>query len=414
MLVNGCPGPWFTCKKGLRQGDPLSPYLFLLVADDLQVLIKTDGSVRHPLEDGRPCPVLQYADDTLLLLRAELSDVLRLRTLLSQFAAATDLHINFSKSIVVPMHVPAANLQPMVTALGCQQATFLQTYLGLPLSNTKLNISAFAPLISRADHFLPSRKASLLNPMGLCVLVNAVLDALPTYAMVALQLPRAVIDGYDARRRAFLWAGENKASGALCLVSWERCCKPCSQGGLGLRDMQLQNQCLLLKLLHRIHSPGDSSRDRWVRSRIDQVSLQGDVEGSHWEGLCQLLPIYRAITVVQLKDGNNTSFWEDTWTPGGCLADTFPALYSHSTNTNVLVWAVVQDVISPTLQPRLTAAAEAECADVQVLVRAITLQDGDDVRHSSLFDAAGNLRSALIYKLAMHDGVTSCPFEKFV
>ena len=40
VLVNGCPGPWITCRRGLRQGDPMSPYLFLLVADVLQALIK--------------------------------------------------------------------------------------------------------------------------------------------------------------------------------------------------------------------------------------------------------------------------------------------------------------------------------------------------------------------------------------
>jgi len=58
ILLNGCPGSWFTCKKGLRQGDPLSPYLFLLVADVLQRLIKCDGAVRHPASDALPCPVI--------------------------------------------------------------------------------------------------------------------------------------------------------------------------------------------------------------------------------------------------------------------------------------------------------------------------------------------------------------------
>ena len=58
ILLNGCPGSWFTCKKGLRQGDPLSPYLFLLVADVLQRLIKCDGGVRHPASDALPCPVI--------------------------------------------------------------------------------------------------------------------------------------------------------------------------------------------------------------------------------------------------------------------------------------------------------------------------------------------------------------------
>ena len=66
-------------KKGLRQGDPLSPYLFLLVADVLQRLIKYDGGVRHPAFDALPCPVIHYADDTLIVLRAADQDVLKLK-----------------------------------------------------------------------------------------------------------------------------------------------------------------------------------------------------------------------------------------------------------------------------------------------------------------------------------------------
>jgi hypothetical protein len=58
VLVNGCPGPWISCKRGLRQGDPISPYLFLLVAETLQGLIKECGQIKHPTDDNIPCVVL--------------------------------------------------------------------------------------------------------------------------------------------------------------------------------------------------------------------------------------------------------------------------------------------------------------------------------------------------------------------
>lgn len=69
VLVNGCPGPWITCRRGLRQGDPIFPYLFLLVAETLQRLIRSCAEIKHPTKDGLPCAVLQYADDTLIVLR---------------------------------------------------------------------------------------------------------------------------------------------------------------------------------------------------------------------------------------------------------------------------------------------------------------------------------------------------------
>jgi hypothetical protein len=104
VLINGCPGPWFSCRRGLRQGDPMSSYLFLLVANVLQTLFKQDDCVWHSLVDAT-CLVLQYVDDTLLLLRGELPDVCPLKLLLEQFADATGLKINFNKSMVVPMHM---------------------------------------------------------------------------------------------------------------------------------------------------------------------------------------------------------------------------------------------------------------------------------------------------------------------
>jgi len=130
---------------GAASRDPLSPYLFLLVADVLRSMIKKAGaSIRHPLIDSA-CPVLQYADGTLILVRAAEADVGRLKQCLDQFAEATGLKINFHKSTMVPMHGPEALVDSLVTILQCKRDTLPQTYLGLLLSNTKLRLLDFAP-----------------------------------------------------------------------------------------------------------------------------------------------------------------------------------------------------------------------------------------------------------------------------
>ncbi|CAD6261915.1 unnamed protein product [Miscanthus lutarioriparius] len=149
----GDPGEWITCKRGVRQGDALSAYLFLLVADILQMLIKSNGAIRHPLSDS-PCAVLQYADDTIVVVRAEAESAYHLKRALDSFAAATGLAINFSKSTVTPMNVDEDQLRGMMDTLQCQRGVFPQTYLGLPLSNTKLQLSTFAPLIAKVDRYL--------------------------------------------------------------------------------------------------------------------------------------------------------------------------------------------------------------------------------------------------------------------
>jgi len=76
-------------------------------------------------------------------------------------------------------------------------------YLGLPLSNVKLNLQAFAPLIAKVDRQLSGWKALLLNHAGRLVLINSVLDGMPAHLMSALLLPTGTIEALDKRRRAF-------------------------------------------------------------------------------------------------------------------------------------------------------------------------------------------------------------------
>ncbi|XP_039797768.1 uncharacterized protein LOC120662754 [Panicum virgatum] len=166
-------------------------------------MIEDCPSIRHPLVDA-PCPVLQYADDTLILVRAASEDVIALKRILDVFSAATGIKINFHKSTVVPMHVPESKLRRLLKALQCQRADFPQTHLGLPLSNVKLNLSAFAPLIAKVDKQLSGWKAILLNHARRLVLINSVLDGMPAHLMSALLLPAGTVDALDKRRRAFL------------------------------------------------------------------------------------------------------------------------------------------------------------------------------------------------------------------
>jgi hypothetical protein len=303
VLVNGCPGPWIPCRRGLRQGDPMSPYLFLLVADVLQTMVKHDSGVRHPLMETTSCSVLQYADDTFILLRGELSDVLRLRELLDSFSNATGLKINYTKSTAMLMHLSASAAAQCVQALGCRQEGFPQTYLGLPLSFGKLRLATFEPYIARADRYLVGWQSFFLNPMGRTVLINLVLDSQLIYLMCAIQLPPGLISKLDQKRRGFLWAGDQKASGASCLVAWDKFQTSRQQGGLGIKNLGVQNCCLLLKLVHQLHCPEGSSWAAWVRHHANIASLDGELAGPHWAALRELLPLYQAITTVQLGNG---------------------------------------------------------------------------------------------------------------
>jgi hypothetical protein len=149
-------------------------------------MIKLDGVLHHPIANGLPPMVLQYADDTLIILRTDNDAIARLKHILDDFASANGLVINFSKSTLVPTSVDAAGVVEAVAALGCTLQGFPHTYLGLPLSTDKLTLADFVMLIARADHYPSGWRALLISPAGRLVLVNAVLDSLPTHAMAAM------------------------------------------------------------------------------------------------------------------------------------------------------------------------------------------------------------------------------------
>jgi hypothetical protein len=91
--------------------------MFVLVADVLQQLIKSSqGLIRHPLVDDAPCPVLQYADDTLIVVRGDLHDIQNLKVMLERFVLATGLCINYSKSTAVPTHMAQESAAQCVNA----------------------------------------------------------------------------------------------------------------------------------------------------------------------------------------------------------------------------------------------------------------------------------------------------------
>jgi hypothetical protein len=415
VLLNGVPGRWISCRKGLRQGDPLSPYLFILVADVLQQLLTRDPAIRHPLAPDRPCAVLQYADDTLIVARADAAAVLRLKELLGSFSRATGLTINYSKSLLVPMHIPCQEAESYVGTLGCALGEFPQTYLGLPLSHEKLNLTAFAPIIASADRYLSGWWASLLNHQGRLVLINAVLDSLPVYAMGALQIPPGVIEALDARRRAFLWAGDESVSGAQCLVNWERACLLKTEGGLGVRDLRLQNTCLLLKLVHRAHDASSSAWSRWLEMEFGGLLEAPDStdDGVHLASLRRLLPDYRLLTTVELGDGRTTAFWHDCWSAAGVLAETYPALYSHARRPEASVRSVLGQSLQLAFVPRLTTTASVEFDALSDLVADVTLSDCADVRRCPWEDAAQKLSSSALYKTVVATGAV-CDYYKFV
>ena len=184
VLLNGVKGKWFRHFRGLRQGDPLSPLLFIIAMEPLQRLFEmaARGGVLTDL-GGRSVKLRAslYADDAAIFLNPVRDEVQAVSTLLHMFGQASGLNINLSKCAAYPIHCHDVNLEDVLQGFPCPVKNFPCTYLGLPLHTRQLRRVDIQPIIDKVANRLPAWKGSFLNKSARLKLVNTVLSSIPVY-----------------------------------------------------------------------------------------------------------------------------------------------------------------------------------------------------------------------------------------
>jgi hypothetical protein len=143
VMLNGEPGPPIWHRRGLRQGDPLSPSLFVLIMNTLnRVLVKAIelGILRRLARRELATSVSLYADDVVVFCHPDESELRSIRAILELFGHATGLHTNFSKCSVSAIACTEEVANAAEVVMECQPAPFPVKYLGIPLSVCRLPV----------------------------------------------------------------------------------------------------------------------------------------------------------------------------------------------------------------------------------------------------------------------------------
>ncbi|KAL2228524.1 UNVERIFIED_CONTAM: hypothetical protein Sindi_1832100 [Sesamum indicum] len=316
--LNGNLHGFFSGARGLRQGDPPSPYLFVLIMEVLHLglmqLIEQDLQFSYHWK-CEPAKVFQlgFADDLLLFCRADLNSLRILKRGLGRFAEWSGLRLNVQKSHVIISRSAQGWKDQILTIMGFQEGQLPMRYLGLPLLSSRLSISDCQPLLLKIDARINGWDGISLSYAGRIQIIKSVLSAMSIYWASAFILPKAIIKQIEKRLRTFLWKGTSTSGYAK--VAWKDVCKPIKEGGQGIKDIGILNRSLIAKkLCDVIRCDRTSIWVEWLKqTRLHNTSIWiiNEKGGSWgWRKLLRLRSYILPMTEFLIGEGRSFYLWK--------------------------------------------------------------------------------------------------------
>ncbi|RVW56699.1 putative ribonuclease H protein [Vitis vinifera] len=293
VLVNGVPVGFFPSTKGLRQGDPLSPYLFVMGLEVLDVLI------RRAVEGGF------------------LSGCLR---------------INLAKSEVIPVG-EVEEIEELAAELGCRVGCLPSQYLGLPLGVPNRAPYMWDGVEERVRRRLALWKRQYISKGRRITLIKSTLATMPIYQMSIFRMPKIVARRLEKVQRDFLW-GRGNLEGKIHLVNWEVVCTDKEKGGLDLRKLAMLNKALLGKWIWRYACDKDNLWKQVITVKYGQEGLgwrpkkaNGVVGVGVWKEIWKESDWCWDNMIFGAGKGTKIRFWTDVWCSDTALSHCFPHLF---------------------------------------------------------------------------------------
>ncbi|CAA0842636.1 Unknown protein [Striga hermonthica] len=270
ILWNGRPSLDIYPSRGLRQGDPISPYLFVIIMERLTRTINREVSTRNwdPIVLSRGGPTLShllFADDVLIMAQANVTTAKTVNKVLHAFAEEAGLAIN----------------------------------------------------LKRISRRLPPWRAKFLNKAARTTLARSVLSTIPVYFMQIAWFPEKTCQQIDSIIKRFIW--KDRDGRGLHLVKWQTVATPRRLGGLGLRQTRQMNIAMLGK---KVSEYIEGTPSLWVVALSDRfgrgyegIKRSKTRSSSVWSALRRCFSIIANGFTYRLGNGE-TNFWEGIYLQG--------------------------------------------------------------------------------------------------
>ncbi|XP_022032480.1 uncharacterized protein LOC110933573 [Helianthus annuus] len=322
LSVNGNIHGYFKGKRGLRQGDPMSPYLFTLVMEVLSLILRSEAALDGSFKFHNKCEKqmiinLCFEDDLFLFARGEINSVKLILKSLKEFEIVSGLVSSNAKSAIFLCNVPNHVKERIMELIPFEEGKLPIKYLGVPLLASRLLVKDCQVLVDRMNKRIMDWKNRFLSFAGSLQLVISLLSSIHVYWASVFKLPAKIIKELESKMKWFLW-GFGTASKGRAKVAWKEVCLPKAEGGLGIRRIADVNKSLMAYHIFSILSGRKSLWTDWVdlhrlkgRSIWD-IPVQPNAPWG-WKKLLKCRSFLRVFFWSKVGNGHSSFIWFDKW-----------------------------------------------------------------------------------------------------
>ncbi|KAL2235588.1 UNVERIFIED_CONTAM: hypothetical protein Sindi_1291000 [Sesamum indicum] len=327
VLVNGETTGFFKSSQGLRQGDPLSPALFILAAEalsrGLDLLFNENPGMFYHTNCEVKISHLSYADDVILFTNCEEESLTKLMQFLHNFEESSGQKINHAKSAFIPGKNANLMAHRIKHITGFSRKALPITYLGAPLYKGNKKKILYENLIDKVRNKIAGWEHCHLSYGGRLQLIKTVLSSMPIYLLQVLNPLVGTIQKLEQLFAKYFW-GSISEQRKIHWTKWQNICYPIEEGGLGIRNLREMTTTFSYKLWWRLRLNNSLwskfSISKYCGGYFPTLSKIFMTDSSTWKRLGK---IRREVqTNIFWSPGAGTiSFWRDWWLPEGTIAN---------------------------------------------------------------------------------------------
>ncbi|XP_060170402.1 uncharacterized protein LOC132601318 [Lycium barbarum] len=325
ILINGTRYGFFKSSRGIKQGDPISPSLFILAAEALSRALNSlhsnDKFIGFSMSNNGPkINHLSYADDLVLFSSVNRRSIKLIMKILKDYQHVSGQEINQDKSFFITHKSTNYRSNRRINRwTGFKQSEFPFTYLGCPIYTGRKKVCYFSNLVSKVQIKTGGWQSKFLSFGGKYLIISHILQSQTFYLLAALTPPKGIISQIEMYFSNFFW-GEKDTKKKHHWSSWKNLSFPYSEGGVGFKKLKDYCNTFAAKRWWRLRTE-DNLWTKFLKAKycprsnlISKVPVPKD--SSVWRDLLATRIRIEPYIYWKIHEGS-VLFWWDNWIPSG-------------------------------------------------------------------------------------------------